>query len=161
MQIEKNAVVAIDYTLTDDNGQVLDTSQDRGPLSYLHGAGNIIPGLENALEGKTEGDKVNVSVAPDEGYGDRDESLVQAVPKKMFDETAEPEPGMQFQAMGPDGARILTVLKVEGDQVTVDANHPLAGQQLNFDVAVVNVREASDEEKEHGHVHEPGDDEEG
>lgn len=161
MQIAKNAVVAIDYTLTDDNGQVLDTSQERGPLSYLHGAGNIIPGLEKALEGKAEGEKVNVSVAPEEGYGQRDESLVQAVPKKMFAETAEPEPGMQFQAMGPDGARILTVMKVEGDQVTVDANHPLAGQQLNFDVAVVNVREASEEEVEHGHVHDPNEDEEG
>lgn len=163
MQIAKNAVVAIDYTLTDGEGQVLDTSQGRGPLAYLHGAGNIIPGLENALEGKAEGDKVNVSVPPEEGYGQRDESLIQAVPKKMFAETAEPEPGMQFQAQGPDGARVLTILKVEDDQVTVDANHPLAGQELNFDVAVVNVREASEEELEHGHVHEPGagEDEEG
>lgn len=160
MQIAKNAVVAIDYTLTDDNGQVLDTSQERGPLSYLHGAGNIIPGLEKALEGKAEGEKVNVTVPPEDGYGQRDESLVQAVPKKMFAETAEPEPGMQFQAMGPDGARILTVMKVEDDQVTVDANHPLAGQQLNFDVAVVDVREASEDEVEHGHVHDPDQDEE-
>lgn len=160
MQIAKNAVVAIDYTLTDGDGQVLDTSQGRGPLAYLHGAGNIIPGLEKALEGKAEGEKVNVSVPPEEGYGQRDESLIQAVPKKMFAETAEPEPGMQFQAQGPDGARVLTILKVEDDQVTVDANHPLAGQELNFDVAVVNVREASEEEIEHGHVHEPGEDEE-
>lgn len=156
MQIAKNAVVAIDYTLTDGEGQVLDTSEGRGPLAYLHGAGNIIPGLEKALEGKGEGEKVNVSVPPEEGYGQRDESLIQAVPKKMFAETAEPEPGMQFQAQGPDGARILTVLKVEDEQVTVDANHPLAGQELNFDVAVVNVREASEEELEHGHVHEAG-----
>lgn len=160
MQIAKNAVVAIDYTLTDGDGQVLDTSQGRGPLAYLHGAGNIIPGLEKALEGKAEGEKVNVSVPPEEGYGERDESLIQAVPKKMFAETAEPEPGMQFQAQGPDGARVLTILKVEDDQVTVDANHPLAGQELNFDVAVVNVREASEEELEHGHVHAPGEDEE-
>lgn len=160
MQIAKNAVVAIDYTLTDGDGQVLDTSQGRGPLAYLHGAGNIIPGLEKALEGKAEGEKVNVSVPPEEGYGARDESLIQAVPKKMFAETAEPEPGMQFQAQGPDGARVLTILKVEDDQVTVDANHPLAGQELNFDVAVVNVREASEEELEHGHVHAPGEDEE-
>lgn len=160
MQVAKNAVVAIDYTLTDGDGQVLDTSEGRGPLAYLHGAGNIIPGLEKALEGKDEGEKVNVSVPPEEGYGQRDESLIQAVPKKMFAETAEPEPGMQFQAQGPDGARVLTILKVEDDQVTVDANHPLAGQELNFDVAVVNVREASEEELEHGHVHEPGEDEE-
>jgi FKBP-type peptidyl-prolyl cis-trans isomerase SlyD len=160
MQVEKNAVVAIDYTLTDGDGQVLDTSEGRGPLAYLHGAGNIIPGLEKALEGKGEGEKVNVSVPPEEGYGQRDESLIQAVPKKMFAETAEPEPGMQFQAQGPDGARVLTILKVEDEQVTVDANHPLAGQELNFDVAVVNVREASEEELEHGHVHEPGEDEE-
>lgn len=159
MQVAKNAVVAIDYTLTDGDGQVLDTSEGRGPLAYLHGAGNIIPGLEKALEGKDEGEKVNVSVPPEEGYGQRDESLIQAVPKKMFAETAEPEPGMQFQAQGPDGARVLTILKVEDEQVTVDANHPLAGQELNFDVAVVNVREASEEELEHGHVHEPGEDE--
>lgn len=156
MQIGKNAVVAINYTLKDGDGQVIDTSEGRGPLAYLHGAGNIIPGLEKALEGKGEGENVQVTVSPEEGYGQRDESLIQAVPKKLFAETAEPQPGMQFQAQGPQGAQVLTVMKVEGDKVTVDANHPLAGRELNFDVAVVNVREATDEEKEHGHPHQEG-----
>lgn len=156
MQIGKNAVVAINYTLKDGDGQVIDTSEGRGPLAYLHGAGNIIPGLEKALEGKGEGENVQITVSPEEGYGQRDESLIQAVPKKLFAETAEPQPGMQFQAQGPQGAQVLTVMKVEGDKVTVDANHPLAGRELNFDVAVVNVREATDEEKEHGHPHQEG-----
>jgi len=156
MQIGKNAVVAIDYTLKDGEGEVIDTSEGRSPLAYLHGAGNIVPGLEKALEGKGEGENVQVTVPPEEGYGQRDESLIQAVPKKLFAETAEPEPGMQFQAQGPQGAQVLTVMKVEGDQVTVDANHPMAGRELNFDVSVVNVREATDEEKEHGHPHAEG-----
>lgn len=159
MQIAKNAVVAIDYTLTDAEGQVLDSSEGRGPLSYLHGAGNIIPGLERALEGKAEGEKVQVEVPPEEGYGQRDDNLIQKVPKKLFAETAEPEPGMQFQAQSPQGTQLLTVVEVEDEQVTVDANHPLAGKKLNFDVAVVNVREATDDELEHGHVHEEGESE--
>lgn len=153
MQIAKNAVVAIDYTLTDADGQVLDSSESRGPLSYVHGAGNIIPGLEQALEGKDEGEKVNVTVPPEQAYGQRDDNLIQRVPKKLFAETAEPQPGMQFQAQGPQGTQLLTVVEVEEDQVTVDANHPLAGKKLNFDVAVVNVRDATEEEIEHGQVH--------
>lgn len=156
MQIAKNAVVAIDYTLTDTEGQVLDTSEGRGPLNYLHGAGNIIPGLERALEGKAEGEKLQVTVPPEEGYGQRDDALVQQVPKKLFAETAEPEPGMQFQAQGPQGTQLLTVVEVQEEQVTVDANHPLAGRELSFDVAVVNVREATPDEIEHGHVHREG-----
>lgn len=153
MQIAKNTVVAIDYTLTDEQGQVIDTSEGRGPLNYLHGAGNIIPGLEQELEGKAEGDKIQVTVPPEKAYGQRDDRLIQKIPKNMFAETAEPRPGMQFQAQGPQGDQLLTIVDVEDEQVTVDANHPLAGQQLNFDVAVVNVREATDEEIEHGHVH--------
>lgn len=156
MQIEKNAVVAIDYTLTDTEGQVLDTSEGRGPLNYLHGAGNIIPGLERALEGKAEGEKLQVTVPPEEGYGQRDDALVQQVPKKLFAETAEPKPGMQFQAQGPQGTQLLTVVEVQEEQVTVDANHPLAGRELSFDVAVVNVREATPDEIEHGHAHQEG-----
>lgn len=156
MQIEKNAVVAIDYTLTDTEGQVLDTSEGRGPLNYLHGAGNIIPGLERALEGKAEGEKLQVTVPPEEGYGQRDDALVQQVPRKLFAETAEPKPGMQFQAQGPQGTQLLTVVEVQEEQVTVDANHPLAGRELSFDVAVVNVREATPDEIEHGHAHQEG-----
>lgn len=156
MQIAKDKVVEIDYTLTGDNGQVLDSSQGREPLAYLHGAGNIIPGLESALEGKNPGDQLNVQVPPDQAYGNRDERMVQAVPRNSFQGIQQIEPGMQFQANTPGGPRVITVVGVEGDQVTVDANHPLAGQTLNFDVKVVGIRDATDEERTHGHAHGAG-----
>ncbi|HYO08752.1 MAG TPA: peptidylprolyl isomerase [Tepidisphaeraceae bacterium] len=156
MQVAKDKVVEIDYTLTGDNGQVLDSSQGREPLAYLHGAGNIIPGLESALEGKNPGDQLNVQVPPDQAYGNRDERMVQAVPRNSFQGIQQIEPGMQFQANTPGGPRVITVVGVEGDQVTVDANHPLAGQTLNFDVKVVGIRDATDEERTHGHAHGAG-----
>ena len=156
MAISKDKVVSIDYTLTGDNGQVLDSSQGREPLAYLHGAGNIIPGLETALEGKNEGDQLNVSIPPEQAYGTRDERMVQAVPRTAFQGVADIQPGMQFQAQTQQGARLITVVGVEGDQVTIDANHPLAGATLNFDVKVVTVRDATEQEKSHGHVHGPG-----
>lgn len=154
MQIAQNTVAAIDYTLKDDAGEVLDSSEGREPLNYLHGAGNLIPGLEQALEGSTEGDSLQVTVSPEEGYGTRSEELVQAVPMDAFAGVDEVEAGMRFQATDDQGnVRVVTVTDVADDQVTVDANHPLAGQQLHFDVSVVEVREASSEEIEHGHVH--------
>ncbi|RZU99037.1 FKBP-type peptidyl-prolyl cis-trans isomerase [Spiribacter vilamensis] len=153
MQIEKNAVVAIDYTLRDTEGEVLDASPEGQPLQYLHGAGNIIPGLETALEGKAAGDDVEVTVPPEEGYGERDDRLQQDVPKSMFEGVDTVEAGMRFQAQTQSGTQVVTVAAVSGDSVTVDANHPLAGQTLNFKVKVSEVREASDEELEHGHVH--------
>ncbi len=153
MQIAKNAVVAIDYTLRDTDGEVLDASPEGQPLQYLHGAGNIIPGLEKALEGKSAGDDVDVSIAPEDAYGERDERLQQDVPKSMFEGVEKIEAGMRFQAQTQSGPQVVTVAAVTGDQVTVDANHPLAGQTLNFKVKVSDVREASDEELEHGHVH--------
>jgi FKBP-type peptidyl-prolyl cis-trans isomerase SlyD len=156
MNIEKDKVVSIDYTLTGDDGQVIDSSKGREPLHYLHGAGNIIPGLESALEGKAQGDQVNVSVPPEQGYGPRDERMVQAVPRASFGGVAEIKPGMQFQAQTNAGPRIITVVDVQGDQVMIDANHPLAGQTLNFDVNVRDVRDATQEELSHGHVHGPG-----
>ncbi|MEA2709202.1 MAG: FKBP-type peptidyl-prolyl cis-trans isomerase SlyD [Phycisphaerales bacterium] len=156
MAIEKDKVVSIDYTLTGENGQVLDSSQGREPLEYLHGAGNIIPGLESALEGKNEGDQVNIQVPPDQAYGARDERMVQPVPRTAFQGVDNIQPGMQFQANTNAGPRLITVVGVQGDQVTVDANHPLAGATLNFDVTVRNVRDATDEEKSHGHVHGAG-----
>ena len=156
MAIEKDKVVSIDYTLTGENGQVLDSSQGREPLAYLHGAGNIIPGLESALEGKNEGDQLNVHVPPDQAYGQRDERMVQPVPRTAFQGVADIQPGMQFQASTNAGPRLITVVGVQGDQVTIDANHPLAGATLNFDVKVVNVRDATSEEKSHGHVHGAG-----
>jgi FKBP-type peptidyl-prolyl cis-trans isomerase SlyD len=157
MQVSQDKVVKIDYTLTNNQGQVIDSSQGREPLAYLHGKGNIIPGLEKQLEGKAVGDNLKVSVRPEEGYGNRDPQMVQAVPKGAFKGIDDIKAGMQFQAQGPGGqTRVVTVTKVEGDQVTVDANHPLAGQTLNFDVTVRDVRAATPEELSHGHVHGPG-----
>lgn len=156
MQIAANCVAYIHYTLTDESGSVLDSSASGEPLAYLHGAGNIIPGLETALEGKSEGDQLNVQVPPDQAYGPRDERMVQPVPRAAFQGVADIQPGMQFQANTNAGTRLITVVGVQGDQVTIDANHPLAGATLNFDVKVVNVRDATEQEKSHGHVHGPG-----
>lgn len=157
MQISDKMVVIIDYTLKDDNGTVLDSSTE-GNFAYLHGADNIIPGLENALTGKSAGDEVDVSVSPDEGYGEHNETMIQAVPRDMFDSEQEIQVGMQFHAESPEGEMIVvTVTDLEGDDVTVDGNHPLAGVNLNFGVKVIDIREASEEEVEHGHVHGPDD----
>ncbi len=154
MVIADQKVVSIHYTLTNDDGQVIDESAPGEPLSYLHGAGNIVPGLENALKGKTPGDKLNVSVAPDQGYGERSEALVQEVPRNLFEGVDDVQEGMRFQARSEQGMRVITVTKVEGDRITVDANHPLAGQTLNFEVEVDSVRDATAKEIDHGHVHE-------
>ena len=157
MQIAQDKVVLIHYTLTDDGGKVLDSSSGGDPLAYLHGQGNIIPGLEKALEGKQAGDKLNVRVEPAEGYGVRDDSLVQQVPRRAFGSVSKVEPGMQFHAQSAQGQmRVVTVTHVKGDMVTVDGNHPLAGEVLVFDVEVAEVRDATGEELAHGHVHGPG-----
>ena len=156
MKIAHEKVVSIHFTLTNKEGTVLDSSSGSDPLAYLHGFGNIIPGLENALEGKATGDKLSVTVEPEQGYGARDERLVQAVPRSAFKGVEELSPGMQFQAQGPQGTRLVVVTQVADDEVTVDANHPLAGQTLHFDVEVSEVRDATAEELEHGHVHGPG-----
>ena len=156
MTIAENKVVTLHYTLTDDAGTVIDKSDD-GSFLYLHGASNIIPGLENALTGKSSGDELKVTVSPEEGYGERDDARKEEVPREMFPADTDIEPGMQFHAEGPEGQMItVTVAEVSDDTVTVDGNHPLAGVQLNFDVKVVEVRDASAEELEHGHVHGPG-----
>lgn len=156
MKIAEQKVVSIHYTLTDSAGAVLDSSSGSEPLSYLHGFGNIIPGLESALEGRQAGEKLSVTVDPEQGYGARDEGLVQAVPRSAFKGVAGLAPGMQFQAQGPQGARLVVVTQVQQDVVTVDANHPLAGQTLSFEVEIAEVRDATAEELEHGHVHGPG-----
>lgn len=156
MHIEKNRVVTLHYTLRDEQGAVIDSTSGRGPLSYLHGKGNIIPGLEQALVGKAIGDKVDVTVAPEQGYGRRDGRLVQIVPRNRFGEVAELKPGMQVSTSGPQGARLVSVVRVERDFVTVDGNHPLAGRTLHFSVEVTEVRKATHEEVSHGHVHGPG-----
>ena len=155
MQITKNKVASINYVLKDNDGNVLDQSSD-GSFAYLHGASNIIPGLENALEGKKQGDKVQVTIKPEDGYGEQNPALIQQVPRSAFPEDMEIKAGMQFQAASDGGHETLvTVTGVEGDQVTVDGNHPMAGQTLNFDVSVGEVRDASEEELSHGHVHGP------
>jgi FKBP-type peptidyl-prolyl cis-trans isomerase SlyD len=152
--IGDNLVVSMHYRLTDASGEVLDSSEGSDPLNYLHGAGNIIPGLEQALVGKVEGDSLQVQVEPAEAYGELNPELVQVVDRAAFQGVEAVDVGMAFEARGPDGAaQRIVVTAVEGDQVTVDANHPLAGQQLNFDVQVVSVRAATEEEVTHGHVH--------
>jgi len=154
MQIDKNAVVSMDYTLTDDQGTLIDSSKGNEPLSYVHGMGNIIPGLENALGGKKVGDSFTIAIPPDEGYGERNEALLQTVSKELFDKADTPQLGMQFQS-STEGQRtqLFTVVGIEENDIKIDGNHPLAGMTLNFDVTVVNIREASEEELSHGHVH--------
>jgi FKBP-type peptidyl-prolyl cis-trans isomerase SlyD len=156
VEIARNRVVSFHYTLHDEQGKVLDASGGRGPMTYLHGKNNIIPGLEQALAGKSAGDKVEVTVPPEQAYGLRSDALVQIVPRSKFTEGAELAPGMQVRASGPRGARLVTVVRVERDFITVDANHPLAGRTLHFSVEIAEVRKATHEEIAHGHVHGPG-----
>lgn len=152
--IGDNLVVSMHYKLTDNEGNVLDSSEGSEPLTYLHGAGNIIPGLEKALVGKVEGDTQQVTVEPAEAYGEVMPELTQTVDKAAFQGVESVEVGMSFEAQTSDGSvQQIVVTKVDGEQVTVDANHPLAGVVLNFDVEIVSVREASKEEIAHGHVH--------
>ncbi len=156
MQIAEKSVVSIHYTLTNAEGNVLDSSEGQDPLAYLHGASNIIPGLENALVGKSVGDSLKVTVEPEEGYGPVRDELVQDVDRSAFSGIESIEIGMQFMAQTPWGEQPVTVVKVEGDNITLDGNHPLAGQTLTFDVEVVEVRAATDEEVEHAHAHGAG-----
>ncbi len=156
MQIENHKVVTLHYTLTDDKGETIDKSDD-GSFVYLHGENNIIPGLESALEGKVSGDEFDVTVEPEQAYGARNEGMMQEVPREMFESDQEITVGMQFHAQGPNGETLtVTVMQVSDDKVVVDGNHPLAGVKLNFDVKVIDVRDASAEEIEHKHVHGPG-----
>lgn len=156
MEIAADRVVLIHYTLKGDDGAVLDRSDGGDPLAYIQGHGNLVLGLEKALEGKQEGDAVVVSVTPAEGYGEYDAALIQRVPKRSMQGSGEIKKGMQLQARTDDGIRVFTVTAVVGDMVTLDGNHPLADKTLNFDVKVVTVREATAEELEHGHVHGAG-----
>src|SRR5690606_2433287 len=152
MQITKNKVAAIHYTLRDNEGTVIDSSEGRDPLQYLHGFGNLIPGMEEGLEGKSKGEKLKLKIEPEKGYGEKDENLIQEVPRAAFGDQ-EVKPGMRFST---NQGGVVTVTDVGAETVTVDGNHPLAGVELNFDVEVVEVRNATDEELQHGHVHGPG-----
>lgn len=157
MLIANQHVVAIDYTLSNDAGEVIDSSAGAEPLVYLHGAGNIIAGLEKALLGKAVGDELDVSIEPEEAYGEYSAELITNLGREMFEGVDQLEVGMQFHASAPDGGmQIVTIRDIDGDQVTIDGNHPLAGQQLNFKVKVVSIRAASEEELAHGHVHGEG-----
>ena len=156
MESADRCVASFHYTLTNDKGEVLDSSTGGDPMAYLHGQGNIIGGLEKALLGKKAGDKLKVTVAPGEAYGERRQELVQQVPKAAFQGVPEIQPGMAFTAQSNQGAMRVVVTAVEGDNVTVDGNHPLAGETLHFDVEIAEVRVASEEELSHGHVHGPG-----
>ena len=156
MQAGPQTVVTIDYTLTNSLGELLDTSDGREPLAYLHGAGNIIKGLEKALEGRVSGDSFRVTIAAVDAYGERDESQVAVIERAQFSDVEPLEPGMQFDIRTEHGPRTITIQKVESEEVTIDGNHPLAGTALTFAVDVRSVRKATREEMTHGHVHGPG-----
>jgi FKBP-type peptidyl-prolyl cis-trans isomerase SlyD len=154
MLIGDNLIVSMHYKLTDDDGDVLDSSEGSEPLAYLHGAGNLIPGLENALTGKAEGDCLQVRVEPADGYGEIMPDLVQIVERDAFEGVDSLEEGMELEAETPDGSvQSILVVKADGDEITIDANHPLAGVMLNFDIDIIDVREATAEEISHGHAH--------
>jgi len=157
MTIENNKVVTLEFTVKNaDTNEVIESSEGGDPLLYLHGHSNLVPGLEKELAGKQVGDKYDVTVSPEEGYGVRDESLVQEVPKEAFQGVENIEVGMAFTADGPQGPVVVEVTKIEGETVTIDANHPLADVTLGFSGEIKDIREASKEELDHGHVHGPG-----
>ncbi|MDB4930032.1 MAG: peptidylprolyl isomerase [Myxococcaceae bacterium] len=152
--IANDSVVAFDYTLRDGAGAVIDSSQGGSPMVYLHGHGNIVAGLEEALHGKTAGASLKVTVKPEDGYGEWREELVMKVARSRLPKSPEPKVGLELQGVGPGGEPLhLRVIAIEGDQISLDANHPLAGQELHFEVSIQTVRAASEEELAHGHVH--------
>ena len=157
MKIGKESVVSMHYTLKDDAGAIVDSSDGRDPLTFLQGAGNIIPGLEEALLGKAVGEKFKVSLPPEKGYGQRDERLVQSIPRAQFQGAPELKVGMQFQVNSPNGPMILTIKELRGEEeVIVDGNSEMAGKTLHFEIEITDIREASKEELDHGHVHGAG-----
>lgn len=156
MKVANQSVVSIHYTLKNSAGEVLDSSEGQEPLVYLHGAGNIISGLEDALADKAVGDQLNVVIAATDGYGEYSDDLVQRVPLTAFQGVENVEVGARFQAQTESGPVSVVVTEVDEESVVVDSNHPLAGQELHFDVSVAEVRAASEEEIAHGHVHMPG-----
>lgn len=158
MQATKDRVVSIDYVLRDTEGEVVDQSETGQPLSYLHGHDNIVPGLEQAIEGHESGEEVHATVDPDQGYGHYSNDLVQTVKRDQFQGVESLGPGMSFHAESEAGPMVVTITDIDGDEVTVDGNHALAGQTLDFTVKIADIREATDTELEHGHVHDEGED---
>ncbi len=156
MQLTKDKVAILNYTLKDKDSNIMDQSDD-ATFSYIHGSKMLIPALENALEGKQAGDKVNLVIEPENAYGERDENRVQRVPRKMFPPEQELEVGMPFSSATPEGKAVNVVITaIEEHEVVIDGNHPLAGMALHFDIELIEVRDASEEELAHGHVHGPG-----
>ncbi|MBC7385316.1 MAG: peptidylprolyl isomerase [Cryobacterium sp.] len=155
--IGSGKVVGMSYRLTDDKGVLLDQASHDEPFLYIQGASQIVPGLEKALEGVKIGEKKKVSVDAEEGYGPLHDGLKMTVKKDQFPGIEEIQPGMQFQAQSPEGhGMVFTITDVKGDDVTIDGNHPLAGQTLHFAVEILSIREATEEEMSHGHVHGEG-----
>jgi FKBP-type peptidyl-prolyl cis-trans isomerase SlyD len=156
-KVADNMVVEVHYTLTDGKGEVLDSSKDVDPLTYLHGGHNIVPGLEREMTGRGMGDTFQVTVAPEDGYGIRNDVGLQGVPRDQFPDGAELLEGMQLGLQNEEGDMIPAwIVGVADDMVTIDLNHPLAGVTLVFDIEVVGIRAASEEELAHGHPHGPG-----
>ena len=155
MNITTNKIASLAYTLKNDDGEVLDTADESNPFLYMHGTGGIVKGLENALDEKTVNDSFSLIVAPEDGYGERDDKLTESVPRDMFEGIPDEEmvAGAQFHAQTAHGTQVITIAGIEGDTVKIDANHPLAGQTLHFDVAVLDIRDATEEEIAHGHPH--------
>lgn len=154
MTIQDDSVVTIAYTLTDEEGELIDSSEESGEIEYLHGHGNIVAGLERALSGRKIGESFEVQVEPEDGYGEYDDDLVMEVPRANMPDDVELELGMDFQIELEDGEpQVVSVVEIEDDTVTLDGNHPLAGELLNFSVTVRGIRPATAEELEHGHAH--------
>ncbi|SIO17552.1 peptidylprolyl isomerase [Salinivibrio sp. ES.052] len=156
MKIAKDVVVSLAYQVKNEDGALVDESTAQEPLQYLHGHRNLIVGLEKALEGREKGESFEVTVGPDEAYGDYQEAMVQRVPANVFQGVDQVEVGMRFMAETDQGQIPVEVTEVEGDEVVVDANHMLAGQTLSFSVDITDVREATEEELSHGHIHQDG-----
>lgn len=156
VSIANHKVAEIHYTLTDDQGEVIDTSRDEEPLPYIHGTKVLVPGLEKELEGKVAGDKIEVTIPPAEAYGEIIPEFKKSIARDLFQFDGDIEVGMRFEADGPDGIELVTVIAVDDENITIDTNHPLAGETLNFDVEVVSVRDATEEELQHGHAHGAG-----
>tara|TARA_B100001971_G_C18077850_1_gene476629 strand:+ start:374 stop:850 length:477 start_codon:yes stop_codon:yes gene_type:complete len=151
--IKKNDVVTMGFSLKNSAGEELDSADAKEPLNYLHGAKNIVPGLEEAINGLAVGDKKDVTISPDKGYGEDDPGLRLKIPRSNFPPKADIKPEMQFASEMDGHKQIFTVISVEDDEINVDGNHPLAGQTLHFSIEILGVRDATEEELSHGHVH--------
>lgn len=156
MHIENGTVVSFHYTLSDTDGNTIETNRDSDAAVYLHGASNVVPKLEAAFAGKTKGDHFDLILAPADAYGEIKPNAIERVPAKYLKHAGKLRPGLAVQLHTQDGAMLVTVVKVGKFSVDVDTNHPLAGKTLNYSIDIVDVRAATDEEKEHKHAHGPG-----